>query len=160
MEKVLITGATGFIGYKTGLFFKNAGYSVIGWDRNNDKARGFDIIGLDMLNVEDVELQLKQYNPDIIIHCAGCADVGQSVKNPQMDYTGNVTLTHNLLFSLHRLGMNGVRVVFLSSAAVYGNVLSLPIRENAELNPYHLTHYIKLCVKKCVGISIKTMVWI
>ena len=90
---------------------------------------------VDMSDVDIVRNQLSYIKPDIIIHCAGAADVGNSILYPEMDYKSNVTATHNLLFSLHNLHMENVKVVFLSSAAVYGNPISLPITEDMDLNP-------------------------
>ena len=78
---------------------------------------------------------LEEIKPDIIIHCAGSADIGKSVADPVMDYHGNVTITHNLLFALHKLGLSKTRFVFLSSAGVYGNPIALPVTEDMPLNP-------------------------
>lgn len=133
-RKVLVTGASGFIGWKMGLYFKQQGYDVLGWDRSpSDK--DYSIISIDMRNVHEVQDRLKEFSPDIIIHCAGSADVGKSVQNPELDFEGNVTLTHHLLFSMNRLDMKHTRFVFLSSAGVYGNPFSLPITEDMPLNP-------------------------
>lgn len=132
--RVLITGALGFIGHKVGLYFIDKGYEVTGWDRlsSNDP---FEVSLVDMLKENDIIEALQSCQPDIVIHCAGSADVGKSVQNPESDYEGNVTVTHNLLFALHKLGMESTRVVFLSSAGVYGNPDKLPITEDMPLNP-------------------------
>lgn len=134
MNKVLITGASGFIGYKLMEYFYNNKYDVIGWDKqrlNNN----LPIIQVNILDKEDVSENLSKQKPDIIVHCAGNADVGKSIKYPADDYNGNVTVTHNLLFSLHKLNMKKTRFVFLSSASVYGNPVKLPITEDMPLNP-------------------------
>ena len=129
--KVLITGAAGFIGSKLEELFLLRGYDVIGWDRINTK----NIVSIDMTDEIAVKEMLDQSKPDLVIHCAGSADVGKSVKYPEMDFIGNVSLTHNLLFSLHKLQMNNTKFVFLSSASVYGNPKTLPITEDMPLNP-------------------------
>jgi Nucleoside-diphosphate-sugar epimerases len=134
MSQVLITGASGFIGHRIGVEFQKKGYETIGWNRTETE-NVFPINRVDMADEDEVVRQLTSINPDIIIHCAGAADVGKSVKNPTMDFHGNVTITHNLLFSLHRAGIEKTRVVFLSSAGVYGNPISLPIKEDMPLNP-------------------------
>lgn len=134
MNKVLVTGASGFIGRRLALFFLEKQYEVVGWNRIRED-NVFPIESVDMSSIDSIEKELSLVKPDIIIHCAGSADVGKSVKNPEMDFQGNVVLTHNLLFAMHRLGMKDTRFVFLSSAAVYGNPKSLPITEDMEVNP-------------------------
>ena len=130
-EKVLITGAAGFIGTKMLNLFMERGYTVYGWDRINME----HVDSIDMLDEAAVISVLEKIKPDIVVHCAGSADVGKSVQYPETDYAGNVTITHNLLFALHKLHMEHVRVVFLSSAGVYGNPISLPITEDMPVNP-------------------------
>ena len=132
--RVLITGASGFIGYEMGLRFMSQGYDVVGWDLKENQ-REFNAISINMSYIEDLEQGLSSIQPDIIIHCAGSADVGKSVLYPNADYEGNVTLTHNLMFAIHKLGLEKTRVVFLSSAGVYGNPSNLPITEDTPLNP-------------------------
>lgn len=132
--KVVITGANGFIGSKMFERLENDGYEVEGWDRLtvND---GRNIRYIDMSDTGSVNEALESFRPDIVIHCAGSADVGKSIRNPESDYIGNVTLTHHLLFGLHEAKLDHVRFVFLSSAAVYGNPAALPITEDMQLNP-------------------------
>lgn len=134
MKRVLITGANGFIGNRTALFFLKNNYEVYGWDREK-LDYPFIIDSPDMSSIQSVVEALTITKPEIIIHCAGSADVGKSVANPEMDFQGNVVLTHNLLFAMHRLGMHDTRFIFLSSAGVYGNPKSLPITEDMEVNP-------------------------
>lgn len=135
MKRVVITGAQGFIGRRLVDYFLDKGYIVSGWGREDSGLNEPWFRKVDMENSEKVEKELKTDCPDIIIHCAGSANVGESVLFPERDFTGNVLLTHNLLVAMHRLGLNHVRVVFLSSAAVYGNPSSLPISEEMALNP-------------------------
>lgn len=134
-RKVIITGASGFIGSKLLEKFQNEGYDVTAWDRRDTNTNGVVVKSVDMNAKNTIVNALQNCNPDIIIHCAGSADVGKSVANPEMDYEGNVTLTHNLLFAMHKCGLEKKRFVFLSSAGVYGNPLSLPITEDMPLNP-------------------------
>ena len=132
--KVLITGANGFIGSHLSCYFQSQGYSVTGWDiAKSPNARQIEIV--DMTDFSVVLKCLQELKPDMIVHCSGAADVGKSVLNPELDYISNVTITHNLMFAIHSLHLHHVRVVFLSSAAVYGNPDSLPIAESASLNP-------------------------
>ena len=91
MKKVLVTGASGFIGNKIALHFLHKGYEVIGWDRSEDHG-AYDIQKVDMLNQVEILEALQVYLPEIIIHCAGAADVGKSMKDPTVDFHGNVTI--------------------------------------------------------------------
>lgn len=130
-KRVLITGAAGFIGAKMMELFTARGFTAFGWDRINTE----NIESIDMLDEASVIAVLERIKPNIVVHCAGSADVGKSVQYPETDYAGNVTITHNLLFALHKLNMKSIRVVFLSSAGVYGNPISLPITEDMPVNP-------------------------
>lgn len=131
MDRVLVTGAAGFIGNKIMQRFKSANYEVFGWDCIEKD----NVTVVDLGNEEAIIAALQEVKPTIVVHCAGSADVGMSVKFPERDYHGNVTLTHNLLFALHKLGMDNVSFVFLSSAGVYGNPIALPITEDMPTNP-------------------------
>lgn len=135
MKKVLITGACGFIGSRLLEKFKIEGYKVIGWNRADVIVDGITVYSIDMTTKDSIATVLSKENPDIIVHCAGSADVWKSVVNPEIDYEGNVTLTHNLLFAMHKCGLEKKRLVFLSSAGVYGNPATLPITEDMPLNP-------------------------
>lgn len=131
MTKVLVTGASGFLGSMVMNRFATEGFDVTGWDIS--KKDNVEVV--DLLDEDSVIDALMRVKPDIVIHCAGSADVNYSVMNPSSDFKGNVMLTHNLLFALHKLNMDYVRFVFLSSASVYGNPATLPITEDMPLRP-------------------------
>ena len=137
MNRIVITGANGFIGSALCNYFSNKSYDVIQWiyGERFDIDHKSKVVCLDMSDDRQIVEALLAFTPDIIIHCAGSADVAKSVSNPFVDFQGNVKVTHNLLFSLHILKLDHIRFVFLSSAAVYGNPISLPIREDMPLNP-------------------------
>lgn len=132
--RVLITGAGGFIGSNIYVYFAEQGHKVIGWDVMQSNEEGV-IKAVDMTDERMIQKQLQVDKPQIIIHCAGAADVGKSLKDPKYDYECNVTITHNLLFSLYKEGFTETKVIFLSSAGVYGNPDRLPISEGEALKP-------------------------
>lgn len=72
--------------------------------------------------------------PDLIIHCAGSAVVGESFNNPYIDFQANVSPTLNVLEYI-RLYSPHTRLVYPSSAGVYGKAAALPISEESQLNP-------------------------
>ena len=133
--KVLITGNEGFIGSKIEIAYGLRNAELYGWD-----LCGFHKIGEPHKNVSLMEPEavcdiLASVKPNLIIHCAGNANVTASVESPMMDLRGNVLTTHNLLFAMKKLGMKQCRFVLLSSAAVYGNPINLPITEADSINP-------------------------
>ncbi len=127
---IVITGGAGFIGRKLYEKYAMGNNAVYSWDiaDNNISKR------VDLLNYEEVKRELKECDPDLIFHCAGSASVPLSMRNPRIDYDSNVTGTHNLLFALHE-EKKDCRIVFLSSAGIYGDPQCLPIREEAVPSP-------------------------
>ena len=137
--RVLIIGINGFIGDNVATDLERRGYDVIGIDRISGSGRHqtdvFDVIQ------EDISEYLIKNKPDVIINCAGSANVPNSVLHPEGDLQENTVLVHKILFAMKQCGMEKIRFVQLSSAAVYGNPTGLPIRESAEcrpLSPYAL----------------------
>lgn len=134
MKKVLITGINGFIGQAIAKRLKRENYEIIGIDQLNNSQSIFNTYIVDMAR-EDIGKLLKEIAPDIIVHCAGCADVNYSVSHPDEDLEGNVAIVHKLLFTMKKCNMAHVRFIFLSSAGVYGEPCQLPIMETTELHP-------------------------
>ncbi len=150
MKRVLITGASGFIGNHVGQHMLKEGFDVVGIDCIRSEG-GFPVECFNMLDDVAFTNSLDKLSPDIIVHCAGSADVSKSVRNPYDDFRGNVVLTHNLLFAMHELGMQKTRLVFLSSAGVYGNPSRLPITEEMPLKPMspYAVHKV-MCEELCM----------
>lgn len=134
LEKVLITGSFGFIGLGLCKKFENLGYHV--WKTDCIYAEDEQYLQINMCYEKE---KLKDYlaliKPDMVVHCAGSADVAKSIQKPEEDFERNVKSCHNLLFALNELKMINVRVIVLSSAAVYGQPQLLPISESCERNP-------------------------
>ena len=146
---ILVTGGTGYIGSHTVIELLNAGYEVvIADDLSNSKrsvlARLQTLCGrvppferVDLRDRDAVESLFAQYPITAVIHFAGKKAVGESVAQPAWYYDHNVGGTAILLQAMRA---HAVRtLVFSSSATVYGNPASVPIREDAPLgatNPY------------------------
>ncbi len=137
MKNVLITGSTGFIGRYVARQFSEAGWSVQGLGtRPLENAPRQDLHFYQPLILPSPELPklIESLQPDVCIHCAGRASVDLSVHDPAADFQSGVSLTFQLLDAL-RIYAPKCRMLFLSSAAVYGNPVELPVSETYEACP-------------------------
>jgi UDP-glucose 4-epimerase len=143
MSKVLVTGASGYIGGQTALQLYDQGHKVYGldWARVPENLHSLDIfdefIQFDFDSLES-QLWLKVNQPDAIIHCAGTSLVGPSMMNPEEYYNNNFVKTKKLLDFLREIKWQG-RFIFSSSAATYGNPVITPCSEvdpTEPISPY------------------------
>jgi UDP-glucose 4-epimerase len=134
---VLITGAHGFLGRNVARYFKNKGWTVLGlgfgkWTK--DEANKW---GIDKWIESGVTLEsISKFNkvPEVVVHAAGKGSVGYSILHPKEDLEANVSSVLPVLEYI-RLYCPNTRLIYPSSAAVYGNLGDLPIKENAPLKP-------------------------
>jgi len=139
MTEVLITGGAGYIGSNTVKTFLDKGFRVFVVDNLStghqslvDKRAEF--VNLDLLDTQGVdEFFLKHPSIEIVVHFSGCSQVGESMTNPQKYYDNNVYAGINLLRSMLLIGCK--KIIFSSSAAVYGEPESCPISEDAAVKP-------------------------
>ena len=154
--KVLVTGGTGYIGSHTCVELLNAGYEVVIIDNLvNSKEDVIDKIETitnkkvkfynnDCCDKEALKRIFKE-NKDIeaVLHFAGLKAVGESVAKPIMYYENNLYSTLSLVSIMKEY--NCKKLVFSSSATVYGDPKKLPITEDSEVggttNPYGTTKY-------------------
>ena len=143
---VLVTGGAGFIGSHTCLALMEAGYDVVVVDDlSNSSEVALDRIRelgepdklvfhhVDLRDADGLDAVLRANPVDAVVHFAGLKAVGESVARPLDYYDVNVGGTMNLL---RVLDQHGVRtLVFSSSATVYGDPETLPIREDARISP-------------------------
>ena len=153
--KILVTGGTGYIGSHTCVSLIESGYDIVIIDNlSNSKREVVDMIEKITSkkvtfyegDVRDKDLLNKifdEHKIDAIIHFAGYKAVGESVMKPLMYYRNNIDSTLSLL---EVAGEHNVkRIVFSSSATVYGKPHKLPIKEDFPLsttNPYGATKLI------------------
>ena len=150
--RVLVTGGTGYIGSHTVLELINSGYEVVIVDNfSNSKPVVLDklktITGqeikfyeIDLCEKEKLKIVFDENKIDAVIHCAGYKAVGESVSKPLMYYRNNIDSTLSLLEVMGEYGVK--KIVFSSSATVYGDPERLPINETSRLsttNPYGAT---------------------
>lgn len=150
---ILVTGGAGFIASHTNIELLNAGYDVIVMDNlcNSSKesvARVEQIAGkkvkfyeADMRNVEDLEKIFSENVIDVIIHFAGLKAVGESCVKPFEYYENNISGTLNIISMMRKYNVK--KMVFSSSATVYGDPEVIPITEECKVggvtNPYGQT---------------------
>jgi UDP-glucose 4-epimerase len=157
MKTILITGATGFLGSHTSKHYINAGFKVIGTGTKPEKDISYSgLAKYSQIILPDDRLHdlIKKYRPDICIHCAGSSSISLSIEDPQKDFDINVPVIFNLMEGLRKYSPE-CKTVFLSSAAVYGNPLSLPINEKNPIKPISPYGFHKnLCENICKEYSI------
>ena len=149
---ILVTGGTGFIGSHTCVELLDAGYDVVVVDNlSNSKKevikkiekitnKNISFYENDVCNKEALRKIFKENKIDAIIHFAGYKAVGESVLNPIMYYRNNIDSTLSLIEVANEFNVK--RLVFSSSATVYGKPKCLPIKEDFPLsttNPYGTT---------------------
>ncbi len=149
---VLVTGGAGYIGSHTCVELLNEGYEVVVIDNLSNSSeksleRVTEITGkqltfykADLLDREAIEDIFNNENIDSVIHFAGLKAVGESVSKPLEYYYNNITGTLILCDLMRKYGVKNL--VFSSSATVYGNPKTVPIREDFPLsvtNPYGRT---------------------
>ena len=149
---ILVTGGAGFIGSHTAVELLDKGEDIVIVDNFCNSSpnvldkikqitgKDFKFYEVDILNEEKLEEVFKENNIESVIHFAGLKAVGESVEKPIEYYHNNITVTLVLLKLMRKY--NCKKIVFSSSATVYGNPKSLPIKEDFPLsttNPYGST---------------------
>ncbi|MFH0939742.1 MAG: NAD-dependent epimerase/dehydratase family protein [Planctomycetota bacterium] len=140
MSKVLITGAAGFLGRYLVHEFSRLGWEITALDQVSIDAASHNatLAGVNWLQMtlpaDALCPLLKTLRPDVLVHAAGPASVPGSVANPLADFEGSVRVLCHILDILRRVSPQ-TRLIFLSSAAVYGNPEHLPVREDAPCRP-------------------------
>ena len=150
--RVLVTGGCGYIGSHTVVDLLNDNFEVVIVDNFvNSKINVLDKIKkitnksvtfyeIDLCDKEKLKEVFEKEKIDAVIHFAGLKAVGESVEKPLMYYENNLISTLNLLDLMKEYDVK--KIVFSSSATVYGNPKSLPIYEDFPLsttNPYGTT---------------------
>lgn len=146
---ILVTGATGFIGSHTCVSLLNEGHNLIAFDNfsNSDEkvvdcikelsGKDFVFYKADMTDPNEMNFIFSENKIDCVIHFAGYKAVGESTKIPLDYYHNNIYGTLCILKAMKAYGVN--KIIFSSSATVYGKPASLPIKEDFPLsatNPY------------------------
>lgn len=151
-SKILITGGAGYIGSHTAVELMNAGHHVVIVDNlcnssikvleriQNLAGSNFTFIQEDVRNGSALDSIFKEHDIEGVVHFAGLKAVGESVAQPLRYFDNNVGSTLALLQAMDRAQVR--RIVFSSSATVYGDPDHLPVKEDSQLqvaSPYART---------------------
>lgn len=166
---VLVTGGAGYIGSHTCVELMNAGIDVVIVDNfyNCKKSsidrikalvgRDFPYYECDIRDREGLDKIFKTEKIDSVIHFAGLKAVGESVQKPLEYFDNNITGTLVLLDVMRKNGCK--KIVFSSSATVYGTKNISPLTEDMEIggvtNPYGRTKYMIECILQDLYVSDK-----
>ena len=133
---VVVTGTAGYIGGQIALQLRDAGHKVTGIDRRplpRHLQGTMSFVQVDF-DSDEAYRRLLEVRPDAIVHCAGTSLVGPSINHPSDYYHNNVVKTLNLL-NIVLNAMPRTRIIFSSSAAVYGEPIMTPCHEVDPLQP-------------------------
>jgi len=146
---VLVTGGAGYIGTHTCVALSEAGYDFVVYDNLSNATKtalervekiigkSIEFVEGDIRDKERLQELFDRYNIDSVIHFAGLKAVGESVSEPLKYYDNNICGTVALCEVMQKNGCK--KIVFSSSATVYGDPHTTPIKENFPLsatNPY------------------------
>jgi len=145
IKNVLVTGGAGYIGAHMVRLLLENGYKPVVFDNLSTGYRDYVPAGVhfikgDLCNYGDIQKAFKTYKICAVMHFAAAIVVPESVSNPLKYYENNIVGSVNLLKAMIQAGVD--KIIFSSSACVYGNALRNPITENEPLkveNPYGAT---------------------
>jgi len=159
MERVIVTGAAGFIGAQLADRLQQRGLKVKGIDNFNDhlyspllkadrvKHFGLDMWGCDLRDEVKLEALLRDFNPDTIVHLAAHAGVRDSFGKEKQYHSNNIDATQNLI-DICKKHLPDVRIVYASTSCVYAGS-QVPWTEGKEtgkqLNPYGWSKWSNEC---------------
>lgn len=154
-KKILITGGAGYIGSHCTLELLKKGCNIVIYDNlstghietveNLKNFGNLTFVEGDLSETDKLDRLFKENNIDSVLHFAAFSLVGESVKNPQKYYINNVLGTLNLLKTM--LENNVKKIVFSSTAAVYGEPEYTPIDEKHPQNPINPYGKTKLMIE-------------
>ena len=164
--KILVTGGAGYIGSHTCVELLNVGHEVFvvdnlcnGHEAAFERVRNITNCELQFMNADIRDSNVldkifKTFEPEAVIHFAGLKAVGESVTYPLIYYDVNVGGSISLLSAMSKAGCS--RIVFSSSATVYGEPQYLPYDEEHPTNPVNPYGRSKLIIENIINDWTKT----
>jgi UDP-glucose 4-epimerase len=152
--RILVTGAAGYIGSVVTERLVESGHHVVAIDSLAHGHRDAvhpdaPFVQGDLLDREWLIEQVRTARVDAVVHLAAEALIDESVRNPGLFFRVNVTGGLNLLDAMAAAGVS--RMIFSSTAAVYGEPEQVPIREDASLRPVNAYGESKLVFERAMA---------
>lgn len=151
-RKILVCGGAGYIGSHMCKLLALHGYLPVTVDNLSTGHRWAvkwgPLIEADLLDPDALEQVFRQHSIDAVMHFAARSIVAESVKDPGLYFRNNVTGTLNLLDAMHDAGVD--RLVFSSTAAVYGDPEYTPIDEQHPTRPINPYGWSKLMAERLI----------
>ena len=142
--KVMVVGGAGYIGSHVVKLLGEQGHEVLVFD---NLSTGHDwavssglLVRGDLADTFGLYRVIAGFEPDVVMHFAASIQVEESMRNPMKYYRNNLYNTYNLIEAMRENGVN--RLIYSSTAAVYGIPETVPVDESAPLlpiNPYGAT---------------------
>lgn len=153
MPKILVTGGAGYIGSTTAHLLARRGYHVAVLDDlsrgHAHNVRDLPFHKLTLLETAGVADLLRRESVDAVVHFAAYIAVGESTQKPELYFSNNVGGSLSLLNAMNQTGVK--RLVFSSTAAVYGMPDVVPIPESAPFAPINPYGESKVTVERVLG---------
>jgi UDP-glucose 4-epimerase len=157
-QRLLVTGANGFVGSAVSRRAMTLGWDVTGMVRSRSNPPSGVTYVRSPDGVDALAAFIREFDPSVVIHAGGPASVADSLYSPAEDFRGSVVGWQLLLESLRRSDARAI-AIYLSSAAVYGQPRLLPVTESAALDPISPYGFHKLMCEnlsaeysKCFGL--------
>jgi UDP-glucose 4-epimerase len=135
--KILLTGGAGYIGAVTAKYLESRGHEVLVYDHFAshavEKLGTTSYVKGGILDHKTFSKTLTSFHPDVVMHFAAYIQMGESVANPRKYYTNNFVATLGLVEAMIAAGCH--KLVFASTAGVYGNPVQVPIPEDHKKEP-------------------------
>ena len=150
MVRVLVTGGAGFIGSHTVRLLLEKGFEVIVIDNlcnghQKSLPKSVKFYKIDLGDRKDLKKIFRKHKIDVVVHFAGFIEVGESMVNPKIFHENNIVNSLNLLDVM--LEFDVKKIIYSSTAAIFGLPKYIPISEDARKNPVNVYGMTKLMVE-------------
>ena len=149
--RIVVTGGAGYIGGTVAALMLQAGHEITVLDnlchsRRESVPAGVNFVDADIADRARVESVLRDTRAEGVLHFAALIEAGESMQKPELYFRNNTAGTLSLLEAMQATGVQ--RLVFSSTAAVYGEPEAVPIPETAKLAPTNAYGESKLLVEQ------------